>query len=251
MTHSVKRFSKRVKYYNRYRPRYPADILGMLKSKCSFTQKSVVADVGSGTGILSQLFLGHGNPVFGIEPNAEMRVAGERYLANYARFKSVEGTAEATTLNDGSIDVIVAGNAFHWFDRGPTRDEFIRILKPDGWVALIWNERRLDTPFLAQYEQLLLTYGVDYQQVDHRQISMDELGPFFGEGVEHAMFDNEQTLDFEGLKGRLLSTSYVPAEGELDCNAMLDALQSVFQSHARGGKVRVEYVTRVFYGRMK
>lgn len=251
MTHSTERFSSRAKYYNRHRPRYPSAILDMLESTCDLLQKSVVADMGSGTGILSQLFLGHGNPVMGVEPNDEMRAAGERYLGNYALFKSVKGKAEATTLGDGSIDFIVAGNAFHWFDRGPARDEFIRILKPHGWVALIWNERQLDTPFLADYEELLLTHGVDYREVDHRKIGMGELGPFFGGVVEQALFDNDQTLDFEGLKGRLLSTSYVPAEGEHACDAMLAALRSVFRSHARRGKIRIEYTTRVFYGHMK
>ena len=162
-TDPTRRFSSRVDNYIKYRPGYPSAVIDTLASECGLTEQLIVADVGSGTGILSELFLKHGNPVFGVEPNREMREAGERRLKQYPNFTSVNGTAEATTLPDRSMDFITAGQAFHWFDRIQTRKEFTRILKGGGWVALIWNDRHIDTsPFLCAYEDLLRQYGIDY-----------------------------------------------------------------------------------------
>src|SRR5437660_4475378 len=176
----TERFSNRVENYLRYRPRYPKEIVQLIETECGLRSESSIADIGSGTGILAELFLRNGNHVFGIEPNREMREAGERLLAIYTRFTSVAGTAEATTLPDQSIDLITAGQAFHWFDRDSCRKEFMRILRPGGWVVLVWNDRRIDsTPFLAAYEQLLVTYGTDYQQVDHKRIDSAVLREFF------------------------------------------------------------------------
>jgi ubiquinone/menaquinone biosynthesis C-methylase UbiE len=150
MTDPTQRFTNRVDHYTKYRPPYPRAVLDLLRVKCGLTSTSVVADVGSGTGILSQLFLNNGNRVFGIEPNKEMREAGERRLNDHPRFTSVAGTAEATTLDDDSVDLVTAGQAFHWLDPERTRTEFARILEPGGWVVLVWNWRRKDkTPFLA------------------------------------------------------------------------------------------------------
>ncbi|MDP8950409.1 MAG: class I SAM-dependent methyltransferase [Actinomycetota bacterium] len=155
----TQRFTNRVDHYVKYRPSYPRAALDLLKTECGLTSASLVADVGSGTGILSELFLENGNRVFGIEPNERMRETGERRLGRHPRFTSVAGTAEATTLDGDSVDFVVAGQAFHWFDPERARAEFSRILKPGGWVALVWNLRRKDaTPFLAAYERLLEVY---------------------------------------------------------------------------------------------
>src|SRR5688572_24438001 len=170
MTDVTRRFSGRVDNYIRYRPGYPDAIVETLRDDCGLTADSIVADVGSGTGILTEMFLRHGNLVYGVEPNREMREAAERLLAGYDRFRSVAATAEDTTLADASADVITAGQAFHWFDRQRARAEFARILKPRGWVSLIWNVRSETTPFLTAYEQLLKVYATEYEQVDHRRI---------------------------------------------------------------------------------
>src|ERR1700722_16381276 len=162
------RFSSRVEKYVRYRPSYPKGVVELLRKQCGLTSDSIVADVASGTGIFTRLLLENGNRVFGVEPNLEMRRAGEEYLAGYARFTSVEGTAEATTLPGRPVDIVTAAQAAHWFDRATARREFVRILKPGGWAVLLWNERQTDsTPFLRDYEKLLLTYGTDYQEVRH------------------------------------------------------------------------------------
>src|SRR6266436_1072421 len=166
MTDSINRFSSKVEDYVKYRPGYPREVIALLTAKCALSPDSIVGDVGSGTGIVYELFLRHGNMVYGIEPNKEMRAAAEQLLGDYEKFRSIDGKAEATTLAADSVDFVTAGQAFHWFDQQQTRREFSGILKPEGWAVLIWNERRLDsTPFLCAYEDLLLEFGTDYEQV--------------------------------------------------------------------------------------
>lgn len=248
----VGRFSNRVDDYSKYRPGYPTAIIDFMSAECGLTPDAVIADVGSGTGILSEVFLQHGNRVFSVEPNREMRIAGERLLADYARFTSVEGSAEATSLPDQSIDFITAAQAFHWFDRERARAEFARILKAGGWVVLLWNERRTDrTAFLRDYEGLLLTYGTDYKEVRHENVHENIAAFFAPQNFELKSFENNQVFDYEGLKGRLLSSSYVPAPGQPQFNEMLDALSVIFEAHQQEGRVVVEYDTRVYYGQIQ
>jgi len=248
---SQARFSNRVETYIRSRPGYPPAVIDLLAAECGLAANDFVADVGSGTGILAELFLKNGNRVIGVEPNAEMRAAGERLLAGYQDFTSINGTAEATTLPAASVDIITAAQAFHWFIRDRARAEFGRILKPGGWVCLLWNERRTDsTAFLRDYEKLLLNFGTDYQAVRHENV-YENIAAFFAPNeFKLKSFENLQVFDYEGLKGRLLSSSYVPAEGQPRSAEMLDALRSLFDAHVQNGSVVVEYDTRVYYGRM-
>lgn len=249
----TQRFSCRVENYVRYRPGYPPGVLQLLEREYWLTSDSVIADVGSGTGLLSRVFLENGNRVFGVEPNAEMRLAGERLLAGYAGFSSVSATAEKTTLPDASVDFVTAGQAFHWFDPEPTRREFSRILRPGGRVMLIWNARRKEgTGFLEAYERILEIYGTDYSEVEHgRRGSPEEVRAFFDpEPVETVTFDNAQAFDLDGIRGRALSSSYVPAEGEPGCREMLEELERIFRAYQRDGTVTVEYDTRVYVGRL-
>src|SRR5438445_416413 len=230
MSDPTKRFSNRVGNYIKYRPDYSGAIIDLLMEECGLTQQSIIADVGSGTGILSELFLKNGNRVFGVEPNREMREAGERILADYSKFKSVEGSAESTSLLDKSVDFITAAQAFHWFDGERSRTEFARILKTHGWIILLWNERRTDsTPFLRDYEDLLLAYGTDYKEVRHENVYENITAFFAPQPFKLQSFENKQVFDYEGLKGRLVSSSYVPAPGQPHCAEMLDALQILFQ----------------------
>ncbi len=251
MTDPTKRFSSRVDNYVRYRPRYPTAILECLRNDCHLSPASVIADLGSGTGFLAELFLANGNVVFGIEPNREMREAGERLLKSYPNFKSLPGAAEATGLANRSVDFVAAGQAFHWFDRERCRGEFERILQPGGWVALVWNERRTDSSaFLAEYEQLLQTYSTDYSRVDHRRIDAAVLRDFFGVDPVLKRFANHQQGDFEFLRGRLLSSSYVPDAGEAGHAEMLAALERLFGAHRGKDGVLLEYDTLLYYGRL-
>jgi SAM-dependent methyltransferase len=251
MADSVNRFSTRVENYAKYRPDYPESVCELLKSECGLTRDSVIADVGSGTGILSQLFLKNGNKVFGVEPNGAMRQAAETFLRGYRQFTSVEGTAEKTTLQLKSVEFVTAAQAFHWFDRVKAKAEFIRILKSGGWVVLIWNDRRLDsTLFLRSYEQLLLRYGTDYRQVRHENV-LGEIAEFFApKGFKLESFENPQEFDFESLKGRLFSSSYTPEPGKPSFEPMLSKLREIFDANAENGRITFEYDTKVYYGHL-
>jgi SAM-dependent methyltransferase len=249
---STERFSNRVEHYVRYRPTYPESVLEILRDEIGLRPEWLIADIGSGTGISAELFLRHGHTVYGVEPNAAMRAAAEKQLARYPAFRSVNGTAEATTLADGSVDCVVAAQAFHWFDVPKTRAEFRRILRPGGWVVLLWNARRLDaTPFLREYEALMLEFGTDYKKVRHERIDAQELAEFFGSGPLLARaVENCQTLDCEGLQGRLLSSSYLPAADEPRHAQMLQELKRLFEKHQDAGVITIEYDTQVFAERM-
>lgn len=251
MTNPAHRFTTRVETYIRYRPGYPAEVLELLESECGLTSAAVIADVGSGTGIFSELLLKNGNTVFGVEPNEAMRGAGAQLLQSYPNFASIEGSAEATTLPPGSVDLITAGQAFHWFETRKARAEFRRILKLQGFVALIWNDRRLDsTPFLRAYQDLLLNFGTDYAQVQELN-APSEITKFFAPGeFKLKIFPNVQMFDFEGLKGRVLSASYTPEPGHPNFEPMLNQLQELFSTHQENGKVAFEYDTKVYYGQL-
>jgi SAM-dependent methyltransferase len=246
------RFSDRVEQYVLYRPDYPDGVLDILRSATGLTPEAVVADIGSGTGISTDLFLRNGNRVFAVEPNAEMRAAAETRFSESPLFRSVPATAEATTLPDASVDYVVAGQAFHWFDAERARAEFQRILKPDGWVVLMWNSRRLDrTRFLRDYEALLQKFGTDYDRVRHENIDTAAIGAFFGAGgFRYRSLDHAQIFDREGLRGRLLSSSYVPGEGQPGRAEMLEELDRIFDRSQVDSRVAYEYDTEIYFGRL-
>ena len=248
---ATQRFSSRVGDYVRFRPSYPPQVVELLKDECGLKPDSVVVDIASGTGIFTRLLLENGNWVFGVEPNAEMRRAGEEFLAGYPRFESVSGTAEATTLPNQSIDVATCAQAAHWFDLAKARKEFVRILKPGGWAVLLWNERRLNsTPFLREYEQLLLTYGNDYKEVRHERTT-ETIHQFFAPmPFKLQTFEILQQCDYAALEGRLLSSSYVPQAGSPNSGSMLTELRRIFDKHQVNGFVTLEYNTLVYYAQL-
>ena len=248
---STARFSDRVQDYVRYRPGYPFQVIELLRTTCGLQPAHVIADVASGTGAFTRLLLENGNAVFAVEPNQAMRDAGNELLASFVRLTSVAGTAEATSLPSASVDFVTAAQAAHWFDRQAARAEFVRILKPGGWCVLIWNERRTTaTPFLRDYEQLLLTYGTDYKEVRHERTT-ETIHEFFAPALyQERAFEMRQQFDFEDLAGRLLSSSYAPREGHRNHAPMMQELQRLFAAHAERGMVSFEYDTRVFYGRL-
>lgn len=251
-SNATSRFSDRVENYVRYRPDYPSEALAVLQSECGLVPGHGIADIASGTGIWTRHLLLNGNPVFGIEPNTEMRQAGERLLAAFSNFTSVAGTAEATTLPDRSVDFVTSAQAAHWFDRKRARQEFARILKPDGWLALLWNERLTDsTPFLRGYEQLLSAYGTDYGDVRHERTT-DAINEFFDPApFQQRVYRMQQEFDYSGMEGRLLSSSYAPPAGHAKHEPMLRELKRLFEGNAVAGRVAVDYKTRVYFGRLQ
>jgi SAM-dependent methyltransferase len=252
MSETVERFSDRVENYVKYRPGYPPEVIELFRAEMNLTAASVIADVGSGTGLSSRLFLAAGNEVYGVEPNAAMRAAAAEFLREFPRFTSVDGTAENTSLPDGAVDFVVAAQAFHWFDREQTPAEFRRILRPGGHVALIWNERQLDSSdFLRDYENFLKKYGTDYEKVRHDNLDREIFEKSFGREFSLKTHLNVQTLDFEGLKGRMLSSSYMPAAGSERYAPMIAELARLFANYAESGKIQILYNTNIFYTRIQ
>lgn len=248
---ALTRFSDRVADYVKYRPGYPAEVVETLRNRCGLSPSSVIADVGSGPGNLARLLLENGNEIFAVEPNAQMRAAGQELLGDNPNYHSVGGTAEETHLSDSSIDFVTAAQAFHWFDWVRAKREFLRILRTGGWVVLLWNERLIDTTaFLREYEELLLKYATDYTAVRHER-SYDHVDSFFGGRYEQAEFDNCQLVDFDGLRGRLLSSSYIPSATDPRGEPMLRELRQLFDKHQRDGHVSIDYRVKMFFGQLR
>lgn len=253
MRNSTSRFSDRVENYIKYRPGYPSQVLDHLNTECGLTSDSCVADIGSGTGILTRLFLDNHNDVYAVEPNHEMRSAAENAFKDNPHFHSINATAELTQLTVDFFDFIIAGQAFHWFDRSPAKQEFQRILKPHGYVVLIWNERKIDsTPFLVAYEEMLQEFATDYTEINHTNISSADFEAFFSpHPVRNHTIPNSQTFDFPALKGRLLSSSYCPQQEHPDYERIMKRLQEIFENNESNGTVAFDYDTNLFYGHLK
>lgn len=248
---STERFSNRVENYVKYRPHYPVTIIPYLSADAGLTHHSVVADIGSGTGISAEPFLDNGNTVYAVEPNKEMREAAEKLLQRYPNFKSITGTAERTTLPDRSVDLVIAGQAFHWFDQEATRNEFRRIAKENAYGVLMWNIRQMNTPFEQAYEALLHRHGIDYKSMKHRSIDPALLATFFTEGsFREKSFLNVQRFDFPALKGLMSSSSYMPDKTNPGYEAMVKELEDVFEKHQENRMVVFKYQTQLYSGKI-
>jgi SAM-dependent methyltransferase len=244
------RFSDRVANYVKYRPSYPLQVVETLSRQCGLNNESAIADIGSGTGIFTSLLMDAGFRVMAVEPNREMRLAAEERFAGNPLFLSNDGTAEHTGLNSCSVDLIVAAQAFHWFDRSACSSEFRRILKPGGMLALVWNQRKTDSPFHKAYDELLNRFSGEYREVNHRNIPDNAIRDFFGRACCLFTFENCQDFDFDGLKGRMLSSSYTPVPDSLEYNPMLEELRRLFSAFSQNGRVIFEYETRLFVGEL-
>ncbi|ATB35611.1 methyltransferase [Cystobacter fuscus] len=247
---STERFTDRVADYVRFRPDYPAALVDFLHGPCAVAPTAPVADIGAGTGISTRMLLDAGHPVVAVEPNAAMRAAADAWLGGLPGYRSVAGTAEATTLESGSVGLVTAAQAFHWFDQDKTRQEFARVLAPGGQVALFWNSRLLEgSAFLRDYEALLRHYCPDYATVAERYPSDEEMATWFRGGLRHqARIPHSQRLDYEALRGRHLSSSFVPKEGHPIHAPMMEALRELFERDSEGGQVVFAYDTRIFVG---
>ena len=248
----TERFSTRVNAYREHRPRYPRAILDVLRRDCGLTWQTMIADVAAGTGLLSEIFLENGNPVAAVEPNAPMRAVCEELRGEFSLLRCVDGTAEATGLANASVDMITVGQAMHWFNLEATRAEFVRVLRPGGWCAVVYNHRKMSgDAFHDGYEQVLVDFGKDYGAVQSSHLTTDRLAAFFSPAAMRcSTLPNAQELTLESLRGRILSSSYMPQEGDPKYAAMMDAVGMLFARYARDGVVRMEYETAVCWGRL-
>jgi len=254
---ATERFSNRADAYVRGRPSYPQQIVDHLQQAGALKRGDVIVDLGVGTGLSAEPFLRSGYSVIGVEPNEAMRLAGDQqlavYVANGGAYRSVAGTAEATTLPADTADLVIAGQAFHWFRVEQAANEARRILRPNGWAALIWNDRQSSgTPFLAGYEALLRTHGIDYANTVHRHIDEKGIAQFFAPAqASIATFDNPRDLEREDLLALAGSASYLPPPGDSRHAALLSALNALFDTHQQNGSVQMVYRTRMHYARLK
>jgi ubiquinone/menaquinone biosynthesis C-methylase UbiE len=251
MPKNTERFSDRVDNYIKYRPGYPQAIIDFLVGNIAFNAGSIVADIGSGTGISAEMFLRYGNKAYAVEPNKEMREAADKLLSRYEGYVSINGSSEATMLPDHSIDLVVAAQAFHWFDRDAFKSECQRIGRIGAHCLLLWNERKVASGFEKAYEDLLIRYGNDYLQIDHRNIKEQDLQLFFAphKVIAETLY-NEQIFDYDGVKGRLLSSSYAPNTGEAKYETMLRYLHEIFDKYQQDGKVRFSYDCHLYLGQI-
>lgn len=247
---STKRFSNRVENYIKYRPSYPEKLIQEFKKKQIISRDTVIADIGSGTGIFTELLLKTGCQVYAIEPNDKMRAAAERKLQKISNFTSVSGTAENTKLTNNSIDLITVAQAFHWFDLEKTKIEFKRILKEKGYITLVWNVRLLKIDFQKEYNELLLQHCPEYVSVDHRRISEENIKKFFGSTIDYFSCENSQLFDLDGLIGRVLSSSYSPKENQEEYQPLVKDLGELFKKYEENGKVKFDYIIEMYYGHL-
>jgi SAM-dependent methyltransferase len=244
------RFDDRADDYRRGRPGYPPALFDLLEECCGLGPGAVVADVGAGTGIFTELLLRRGARVLAVEPSAAMAAAAEKALGARAGFTSVRGRAEDTSLEASSVDLVTVAQALHWFEPRAARREFARILRPDGFVAAVWNARRREgSAFLLGYEALLERWGTDYAEVGRRRGEEDAARALFGEGAyQRRVLEHAQPLDRDALHARLLSSSYTPAADDPRRAPMLEDLDALFDVHRKDGTVTIEYATELFWG---
>ena len=244
---NTERFSDRVSNYVKYRPSYPLELIQPLTQQCNINANTVIADVGSGTGKLTELLLEQNYFVFGVEPNQAMREAAEDLFQANAKFVSVAGKSEATELDDKSIDIIVAAQAFHWFEPSVTKQEFNRILKPDGFIALIWNQRDITSPFQDAYDQMLAKHCAEYRDVNHRNIKDSEFEAFFSPNkFEIFSFPYAQNFDRASFLGRMYSSSYTPNQGSREAEHLNTAAEKMFNEHEHNGVIEFDYESNLY-----
>jgi SAM-dependent methyltransferase len=249
VTDPTRRFSDRVEAYARHRPGYPPGVVEVLAREAGLRPGAALADVGSGTGILTEALLDAGYAVFAVEPNEAMRAAAEGRLGGRAGFVSVAGRAEATGLAARSVDAVVAAQAFHWFEPVAARAELARILRPGGAILLVWNVRRSDASALMRgYHDMIRRFAIDPVGLT-RHDERATIAAFFGAGgFRELVFPHTDVLDRAALAGRASSASYLPGDGHARRAAMLAELDALFDTCAEEGFVRFEFDTHVYLG---
>lgn len=246
-----KRFSSKAQDYECFRPSYPEALLDYFAKDFGMNGNSLVADIGSGTGIFTALLLDRVQTVYAVEPNDEMRAAAEKRLTHHPHFVSVQGRAEATGLHAESIDFITAAQAFHWFDLDKTRAEFVRILKKSGRVFLVWNTRSQTTDFMRAYEDFLQKEIPEFREKSYPQVHEEDIRRLLNAELQKKSFPNTQVLDWQGLLGRFNSSSYVPSRDLPESMALEEKLKRIFDQNEKDGKISFLYETIVYSGKVQ
>ena len=249
---NTEKFTGKADVYAKYRPGYPAELFEHLYQKYSLNASSVIADIGSGTGIFTRELLKSGMKVKAVEPNAVMRLMAEKQLNSCPNFESVNGSAEHTTLSDGSIDLVTAAQAFHWFDPCLFRKECTRILKKGRFVVLVWNHRVDSAPLMEENAEVCRKFCADFHGFSgSRTRDPAPFRAFFRSGrYEELAFPHDLPLDLDAFVGRNLSASYAPQRGSERYSLFIEALAELFGKYERGGRVLMPNITRSYAGQV-
>lgn len=246
-------FSGRADHYARWRPSYPGPLVDALLGLVFPKENPVIADIGAGTGIFSELLLSRGAVVYGVEPNFDMRETAKRELQRFERFYPVAGSAEHTGLEDQSVDGVSVAQAFHWFDPVKFREECRRILKPGGRVALVWNFLDDSAPVVRENNRLCKEICQKNVETLAGSAMLQEMCRcFFHDGrytfIRHP---NDFSCDREGFLGLSLSSSYAPKQGEEHYTRFVEALGSLFDRYQTDGRLILPNYAHCYIGRVE
>lgn len=243
-------FTGKADIYAKYRPSYPDEYIDYLFSANQLKKDSIVADIGSGTGIFSRQLLERGLHVIGVEPNDDMRTMAEQSLKQYARFNSIKATAENTTLKEKSVDLVTVAQAFHWFDKKAFKIECQRILKHKANVALVWNSRDLTSPVIKENEAICRKTCSNFNGFSGGIEETPEVfSSFFKDGkYEFKIYQSDMLFDYEGFLGRNLSASYAPKKDDGEYKRFVFLLSELFEKYSKNGKIVLPNITRSYLG---
>jgi len=239
------------KIYASFRPSYPRAFMEYLRGGVGIRESCAVADIGSGTGILTRQLLESGVQVFAVEPNADMRAVAEADLRGFGGFVSVNGTAESTTLAAHSVGFVTAAQAFHWFDSKRFKAECARIMKPRGKVVLVWNSRDAESALVRENDAINKKYCPDFKGFSggmRGAENEDDFADFFEGAYETKIFSNDTSCGEQGFIGRNLSASYAPKESDADYQAYVAELRALFAKYSKNGTLRTPNFTRSYAG---
>ncbi|MEL7068836.1 MAG: class I SAM-dependent methyltransferase [Cyanobacteria bacterium J06581_3] len=243
-------FASKVADYVASRPDYPAALFERLQTACNLQPGSVVADIGAGTGLLTHGLLKNGYQVVAVEPNQAMRRASDYALSKFSGYRSVEGAAESIPLEAGSVDLVTAAQAFHWFETARSRVECLKVLRPNAKVALIWNDRDLDDPLQEVINKIFGEYGGAKLAALAAHEKQRDVTQFFGDTTpQQFSFPHEHRLTESGLLSLAFSRSYMPDRETSSGQDAMMRIRQVFRQFVIADMVTVRYSTTAFIGR--
>lgn len=246
---NTNKFDSKGSVYSKARPNYPDALFSYLLAEGVINNDTVAADIGSGTGIFTVALSKFLNSVFAIEPNDDMRIKAEEKYKTIANITSINATAENTSLPDRSVDLITVAQAFHWFDRVAFKDECKRILKSNGKVVLVWNDRDSNSEIIKDNFAVNKKYCKAFKGSSNGiDFSKDAFSDFFGEEFELVEFCNNLIYTREVFIARNLSSSYAPKENDPIYDDYIKAITDVFEKYQTNGTVNYPYITRCYFG---
>ena len=246
---NTNKFDSKGNIYSKARPSYPDVLFGYLLAERVIGKDTVAADIGSGTGIFTIALSQFVKSIFAVEPIDDMRRKAEEKYISELNITSINATAENTSLPDCSVDLVTVAQAFHWFDRGLFKNECKRILKPNGKVVLVWNDRDIESDIIKDNFAVNKKYCKDFKGSSNGiDFSKDAFSDFFSGEFELVEFCNNLVYTREDFIARNLSSSYAPKENDPIYDDYIKSITDVFEKHQTNGTVNHPYITRCYFG---